>query len=65
MRYLLAGFDEDGHLPLFLMCSDLEEPIVGVRPVAMSSSADSVPLDSQTAGTPGLIVNELVTDAIK
>jgi two-component system, sensor histidine kinase PdtaS len=47
------------------LCSDLRSTVVGLRPVALSCSFDRIKMDAQQAVTLGLLVNELVTNAIK
>jgi two-component sensor histidine kinase len=47
------------------LCSDLTASLVGLRPVSLDCSVDAVKIDAQQAVTLGLIVNELVANAIK
>jgi PAS domain S-box-containing protein len=48
------------------LCLDLESGIVGTRPVVIRTHVDAtIELDSQRAVAVGLIINELVTNALK
>jgi two-component sensor histidine kinase len=47
------------------LCSDLRSSLVGFRPVTISVSAESNPITLQRAVALGLIINELLTNALK
>ncbi len=47
------------------MCAQLGDALRGVRPIAISVNADSIVTNSRKATRIGLIVNELVTNALK
>jgi two-component sensor histidine kinase len=47
------------------LVEDLQQGMVGLRPIAISARADSVDLDMGTAIAVGTIANELVTNAVK
>jgi two-component sensor histidine kinase len=47
------------------LVEDLQQGMVGLRPIALSARADSVDLDVRTAVAVGTIANELVTNAVK
>lgn len=47
------------------LCDDLRDSVIGLRPVAMKVSRDSVKLSSTQAVPIGLIINELVENALK
>ena len=50
---------------LYDVCWKLGEALRGVRPIAVEVNADRIETESQTATRLGLIVNELVTNALK
>jgi two-component system, sensor histidine kinase PdtaS len=47
------------------LCRDLSETVIGLRPIAITTEIEPLQLDSQTAVTLGLVVNELITNALK
>jgi len=47
------------------ICADLGETVRGLRPIAIQVEADDIVMPSQQAHQIGLIVNELVTNALK
>jgi len=47
------------------LCDDLHRAMVGERSIAFAIEADPIPLDCSRAVSMGLIVNELVTNALK
>lgn len=47
------------------LCEDLAEGLVGSRPIDIAVDADDSPIDSHRAVTVGLIINELVQNALK
>lgn len=47
------------------LVADLRAGLDGVRPVALTVTAESHPLPLATAGDVGLVVNELITNALK
>lgn len=53
--------------PAFLdaVCEDVELALVGQRPVAIHCRADNIPLERDFAAGLGIIINELVTNALK
>jgi two-component sensor histidine kinase len=50
---------------LMALCSDLKATMIELRPISLQVDADSVDLDSSRAVSVGLIINELVTNALK
>jgi two-component sensor histidine kinase len=59
--------DQATDMPRYLgeVCWKLGESLRGVRPIAVEVEADRIEIRSQTATRLGLIVNELVTNALK
>jgi len=55
----------DSHLFLEGLVADLRAGIDGLRPVALTVDAEAHPLPLARAGDIGLVVNELVTNALK
>lgn len=47
------------------LCADLNESLIGQRPVALHASADAVAMNFERAVALGLIVNEAVSNALK
>ena len=47
------------------LCHDLRSSLVGFRPVTISVSAESHPITLQRAVALGLMINELLTNALK
>lgn len=47
------------------LCDDLKAALIGLRPVALEMSLESHPIAIQKAVAIGLIINELVTNALK
>jgi two-component sensor histidine kinase len=55
----------DGRSFVMALCSDLKGTMIDLRAVSLQVDADSVDLDSSRAVSLGLIINELVTNALK
>jgi two-component system, sensor histidine kinase PdtaS len=47
------------------LCSDLQTTLLGVRPIALTCDADTAKVSSSEAVAVGIIVNELLTNAVK
>lgn len=47
------------------LCGDLQSSLAGLRPVKVEARADALPVPEPAAVAVGLIVNELVTNALK
>lgn len=47
------------------LCDDLRDGVIGVRPIALRAKAVSAPISSSQAVPLGLIINELVENALK
>lgn len=47
------------------LCEDLRGSLLGARPVAVTLDVEAHPLPQQSAGAVGLVINELVTNALK
>jgi two-component system, sensor histidine kinase PdtaS len=60
-----AAVDLDSKEFLEGLCNELAETIVGLRPIAIVTDIEPIRLGSQTAVTLGLVVNELITNALK
>lgn len=47
------------------LCNDLQSTLVALRPIVISAEAEDVELSSSRAVTVGLMINELVTNAVR
>lgn len=55
----------DAHAFVCSLCDDLRDGVIGLRPVALRAKADVAPISTHQAVPLGLIINELVENALK